>query len=53
MSEPFTIVFSVYPGITQLDFTGPYEVLSRLPGAECIVASTQGCCRLLAYMELR
>ena len=42
MSEPFTIVFAVYPGITQLDFTGPYEVLSRLPGAECIVASTKG-----------
>ncbi len=42
MPERFTIVFAVYPGITQLDFTGPYEVLSRLPGAECIVASTMG-----------
>lgn len=42
MSERFPIVFAVYPGITQLDFTGPYEVLSRLPGARCIVASTKG-----------
>lgn len=42
MSERFPIVFAVYPGITQLDFTGPYEVLSRLPGAQCIVASTKG-----------
>lgn len=28
------IGFFLYPGMTQLDFTGPYEVLSRLPGAE-------------------
>ena len=25
--------FLLYPGLTQLDLTGPYEVLSRLPGA--------------------
>lgn len=42
MSERFPVVFAVYPGITQLDFTGPYEVLSRLPGAQCIVASSAG-----------
>jgi cyclohexyl-isocyanide hydratase len=29
MSE-FSIGFVVFPGITQLDFTGPFEVLSRL-----------------------
>lgn len=27
------VVFLVYPGVTQLDFTGPAQVLSRLPGA--------------------
>ncbi len=42
MSDPFPVVFAVYPGVTQLDFTGPHEVLSRLPGARCIVASTLG-----------
>ena len=28
-----TIVFLVFPGITQLDFTAPAQALSRLPGA--------------------
>lgn len=28
------IGFLIFPGLTQLDFTGPYEVLARLPGAE-------------------
>ncbi len=28
------IGFLLFPGMTQLDLTGPYEVLSRLPGAE-------------------
>lgn len=42
MSQVFPVVFAVYPGVTQLDFTGPYEVLSRLPGARCVVASTTG-----------
>ena len=27
--------FIIYPGVTQLDFTGPWEVLSRVPGARC------------------
>ena len=27
------IVFALFPGVTQLDFTGPHQVLSRLPGA--------------------
>ena len=30
----FKIGFLLFPGMTQLDLTGPYEVLSRLPGAE-------------------
>jgi cyclohexyl-isocyanide hydratase len=43
MSErKLVIVFAVFPGLTQLSLTGPYEVLSRLPGAEVIVASVAG-----------
>ncbi len=26
----FNVGFVIFPGITQLDFTGPFEVLSRL-----------------------
>lgn len=36
------IVFAIYPDVTQLDFTGPHQVLSRAPGAKTIVASAQG-----------
>lgn len=42
MSQPFRIVFILYPRVTQLDFTGPYEVLTRMPGAEVVVASKDG-----------
>src|SRR3954470_13660612 len=28
-----TIGFLIFPRLTQLDFTGPFEVMSRLPGA--------------------
>ena len=42
MGAPFKIVFILYPRLTQLDFTGPYEVLSRVPGAEVVVASKEG-----------
>ena len=42
MPSPFRIVFILYPRLTQLDFTGPYEVLARMPGAEVIVASKEG-----------
>lgn len=41
-ATPFRTVFALYPSLTQLDFTGPFEVLSRLPGAETIVASRDG-----------
>lgn len=40
--ERFRIVFAVYPGMTQLDFTGPHQILSALPGSEVIVASAEG-----------
>lgn len=33
------IVFVLFPGVTQLDFTGPAQVLSSLPGAATIVAA--------------
>lgn len=42
MSAPFVAVFPLYPRITQLDFTGPFEVLSRLPNARCVLASVEG-----------
>ena len=42
MSNDLTIVFALYPRITQLDFTGPHEVLTRLPGARCVLASARG-----------
>lgn len=42
MSTPFTIVFALFPRITQLDFTGPHEVVWRLPGARCVLASAAG-----------
>ncbi|MDB5481602.1 MAG: thiamine biosynthesis protein ThiJ [Caulobacteraceae bacterium] len=42
MAEPLTIVFALYPGVTHLDFTGPQQVLCRLPGARTIAASATG-----------
>jgi transcriptional regulator GlxA family with amidase domain len=43
MSEPGPIiVFALFPGATQLDFTGPHQALSRLPGATVILASPEG-----------
>ena len=39
---PFRILFAIYPGMTQLDFTGPYQFFSRAPGVEVIVASPSG-----------
>jgi len=38
----FTIVEVLYEGMTQLDFTGPHTVFSRLPAADIIVASEPG-----------
>lgn len=43
MSEPeFVVVFPLFPAITQLDFTGPFEVFQRVPNARCVLASTSG-----------
>ena len=43
MSQPsLTIVFALFAGVTHLDFTGPHQVLARLPGARAILASATG-----------
>ena len=41
-TPPFTILFALYDGMTQLDFTGPYAFLRRAPGAVIILASRDG-----------
>lgn len=43
MAEPgLTFVFALFPGVTQLDFTGPHQVFSRVPGARVTAASAAG-----------
>jgi cyclohexyl-isocyanide hydratase len=42
MAEPLSILFAIYPDVTQLDFTGPAQVLSRVPGAKLTYASPAG-----------
>lgn len=37
----FRAVFVLFPRVTQLDFTAPYEVLLRVPGAELVPAAVQ------------
>jgi transcriptional regulator GlxA family with amidase domain len=41
-AQPFHIVFALFDNLTQLDFTGPHQVLSRMPGAVVTVASAAG-----------
>jgi putative intracellular protease/amidase len=38
----FEIVIPIYPRVTQLDFTGPHQVLSRAPNSRITVASLGG-----------
>ena len=40
--QPFIIVEILFPGLTQLDFTGPHTIFSRLPNSQVIVASEPG-----------
>ncbi|MHB1304751.1 MAG: DJ-1/PfpI family protein [Acidiphilium sp.] len=40
--QPFRIVFAIYPGMTQLDFTGPHQFFMRWPDSEVIIASPAG-----------
>lgn len=39
MAENFSIVFVLFPDLTQLDFTGPLQVLSRVPDASVHLAA--------------
>ncbi len=39
MTQSLNIVFVLFPDVTQLDFTGPLQVLSRLPGAKVHIAA--------------
>ena len=39
--KPLSIVFVLFPDVTQLDFTGPLQVLSRLPGADVHLAARE------------
>lgn len=39
-AAPFTIGFVLFPMVTQLDFTGPLQVLHRLPGAQTLILAT-------------
>ncbi len=38
-AAPFTIVFPVFDGITQLDYCGPAQFLSQMPGARLLAAA--------------
>jgi putative intracellular protease/amidase len=43
MADSTTVlVFPIYRGVTHLDFTGPHQVLTRVPGLKAIVASARG-----------
>lgn len=42
MSRPISVVMPVYDGVTQLDFTGPHQFLSRTPDLDVRVASLGG-----------
>lgn len=42
MAGDFPVVFALYPRVTQLDFTGPFEIFARLPHARCVLASAEG-----------
>lgn len=41
MPSDFPVVFALYPRVTQLDFTGPLEVLARLPQARIVLAASR------------
>lgn len=42
MADPINIVFVLFDNVTQLDFSGPVQFLSRMPGATIFVASKDG-----------
>ena len=57
MPSPFEIVFALYPNVTQLDFTGPFEIFQRMPGVkiECAFWELPGgtTLELIEYLEPR
>jgi cyclohexyl-isocyanide hydratase len=42
MADPINIIFVLFDNVTQLDFSGPVQFLSRMPGAKIFVASKDG-----------
>ena len=36
-ADSLTIGMVMFPGMTQLDFTGPYEIFARMPGARVLL----------------
>ena len=40
-SSPLTVGLLVFPDLTQLDLTGPYEVFSRAPGTRVVLVGTR------------
>ncbi|MEB6537074.1 DJ-1/PfpI family protein [Pantoea stewartii] len=42
MQERYRVLIPIYDGVTQLDFTGPYQFFSRTPQFEPVVASLGG-----------
>ena len=42
MAQTLSVVVPVYDGVTQLDFTGPHQFLSRTPDVQVRVASLDG-----------
>jgi cyclohexyl-isocyanide hydratase len=42
MAQTLSVVVPVYDGVTQLDFTGPHQFLSRTPDMQVRVASLDG-----------
>ena len=39
--RPFSVGFVIFPNLTQLDFTGPLQVLSRLPNSQTHIIAKQ------------
>ena len=50
MAQTISVVVPVYDGVTQLDFTGPHQFLSRTPDLDVRVASL--CCRSITTDRL-
>ena len=38
-TDALTALFVLFPDMTQLDMTGPWQVLTRIPGLQCIAAA--------------